>query len=96
MNEFDSSGIRGPVLARVAQAVALLGEWGGFCDSERRDGTIALRCPECPLGLVVAGHPEVCRLVETVLADVLGMPVHQRCRMDPAPQCHFEVETATG
>jgi predicted ArsR family transcriptional regulator len=40
---------------RVTQAVALLGEWGGFCTPERQDGKVILRCPDCPLALVVAG-----------------------------------------
>ena len=44
----------------------------------------------------VVGHPEVCRLVETLLADVLGLPTQQRCQTDPAPQCIFEIETGVG
>src|SRR5262245_11802829 len=52
---------------RVAQAVRLLGDWGGFCQSEGQDGKVVLRCSDCPLALVVVGHPEVCRLMETVL-----------------------------
>lgn len=76
---------------RVAQAVTLLGEWGGFCQSAGQDRMIALRCSACPLALVVVGHPEVCRLVETVLADLLSVPVKQRCRTEPAPQCYFEI-----
>ena len=81
---------------RVAQAVALLGEWGGFCGSEGGDGRIILRCSDCPLALVVAGHPEVCRLMETVLADMLGVPVRQRCQTEPPPRCNFEIGEADG
>jgi predicted ArsR family transcriptional regulator len=79
---------------RVAQAVTLLGDWGGFCRSEGQDGQLVLRCSRCPLALVVAGHPEVCRLVETVLADLLSVPVQQRCQAEPAPQCYFEIGAA--
>ena len=89
------SAVRAVNLAeRVAQAVTLLGEWGGFCESERQNGKIVLRCSGCPLALVVAGHPEVCHLVETVLADLLSAPVKQHCQTDSAPQCYFEVEAA--
>src|SRR5437764_8077120 len=77
---------------RIVQAVSLLGEWGGFCQSEGRDGKILLRCPDCPLALVVTGHPEVCLVMETVLADLLGVPVQQRCETGPAPKCHFEIQ----
>src|SRR5262249_48006338 len=79
---------------RGEQAVTVLRELGGFCEAERQDGKIVLRCFECPLAPVVEGHPEVCHLVETVLADVLGVPVRQRCRAEPSPQCFFEVDGA--
>jgi predicted ArsR family transcriptional regulator len=94
-------GYRPAVLAeqpqkRVEQAIAVLRELGGFCKSEGGNGKITLRCFECPLGLVVMGHPEVCRLVEALLADVLGLPVQERCQTEPAPQCYFEIETGAG
>src|SRR5438445_7935002 len=60
---------------RVAQAVTLLGEWGGFCESKRQDGKVVLRCSDCPLTLVVAGHPELCHLVATCLTELFGVPV---------------------
>ena len=81
---------------RVEQAIAVLRELGGFCKSEQGNGKITLRCFECPLGLVVMGHPEVCQLVEALLADVLDLPVQQRCQTEPAPQCSFEIETGVG
>jgi predicted ArsR family transcriptional regulator len=76
---------------RVAEAVAVLGERGGACGPEKRDGKLAVRCFDCPLAAAVAGHPEVCRLLETMLADLLGVPVRQRCEAGPAPQCVFEI-----
>jgi len=80
---------------RVERAISVLRQLGGFCKSEEHDGKITLRCFES-LGLVVAGHPEACRLVETLLADALGLPVQQRCQTEPAPQCSFEIETGAG
>ena len=47
----------------------------------------------CPLAVAVEGHPEVCRLVETLLSDVLAVPVRQRCQTDPL-QCRFEFDPA--
>jgi len=79
---------------QVEQAIAILRELGGFCDHHEADGTVLLRCFECPFAEAVVGHPEVCLLVETVMADVLGVPVHQRCEAEPSPQCRFEIEPA--
>lgn len=78
----------------IDQAISVLRELGGFCEQKGENGKVVLRCFDCPMAVTVEGHPEVCRLVETVLADVLGVPVHQRCRTDPSPQCHFEIEAA--
>jgi DNA-binding transcriptional ArsR family regulator len=36
------------------------------------------------------GPPEMCRVVETLLAGVLAVPVRHQCRSDP-PRCRFEI-----
>lgn len=77
---------------RGEQAALVLHELGGFCEPEHQDGRVILCCSDCPLSAVVAGHPEVCVLMETVLTEVLGVPVQQRCRAEPQPQCRFEIE----
>lgn len=82
----------GPATDRTAQAVSVLRELGGFCEPKGENGKVILGCFECPLSVAAAGHPEVCRLVETVLADVLRVPVHSRCQQDP-PHCAFEIGT---
>jgi predicted ArsR family transcriptional regulator len=79
---------------RVAQAATVLRGWGGACESEREDGKWVVRCIECPPAAAAAGHPEVCRLVETMLAELLRVPVRQHCRMEPAPHCRFEIKAA--
>ena len=92
-----SAGQRPPDSAkakRVEQALSVLREMGGFCQSEGTDGKIIIRCFQCPLAVAVLGHAEVCNLVETVLGDVLGLPTQQRCQTEPVHQCYFEVGTA--
>ena len=79
---------------RVAQAATVLRGWGGACESGREDGKLVVGCMECPLAVAVAGHPEVCLLMESMLAELLQVPVQQHCRMQPAPQCRFEIGTA--
>jgi predicted ArsR family transcriptional regulator len=82
----------GHSLGRTDQAIAVLRELGGFCESKSQDGKVGIHCFDCPLAPVTLGHPEVCVLVETVLADILGVAVHQHCRTDPTPQCRFEID----
>lgn len=76
---------------RVGQAITVLGELGGLAELERSDGKLVIRSFDCPLAVAVAGHPEVCRLVETLLADIIGLPVHQHCRREPTLQCYFKI-----
>jgi predicted ArsR family transcriptional regulator len=77
---------------RVSEAIALLGDAGGACQSERDDGKLIVRCVDCPLLVAAVGHPEVCRLVETMLAGLLDVNVKQNCNPHPSPQCCFEID----
>jgi predicted ArsR family transcriptional regulator len=76
---------------RLQQAATLLGELGGLAEVEQQDGGLALRGFGCPLAAVVAGHPELCRAMETLLTDIVGAPVRERCQREPTPQCYFQV-----
>jgi predicted ArsR family transcriptional regulator len=86
-----SAARHGPSADRAA---IVLSELGGCCEREQNNGRLMLGCSDCPLGVAADGHPEVCRLVETILADVLKVPVQQRCRTDP-PKCRFEIADAS-
>ncbi len=83
----------GDLRARVDGAVALLGELGGLAEVEERDGGYVILGCSCPLAAAVKGHPESCLLAETLLAEVIGVPVRQTCDTE-ALRCRFEVGTA--
>ncbi len=79
---------------RVGGAVAVLGELGGLAEVEETDGRLVIRGFDCPLGAVVEGHPAACRVAESLLADLIGAPVTERCRHGTPPHCAFEVKTS--
>jgi predicted ArsR family transcriptional regulator len=82
---------------RAARAVAVLADFGGHAAIEDRNGALAVRSADgCPLAAVVAGHPEVCRLMETVLSDVAGVAMRETCQRGDAPKCSFQVGAADG
>lgn len=85
------AAVAGGAAGHPDRALAVLRDLGGFCDAEAQEGKTLLTCSDCPLGAVVAAHPEVCRLIETLLADVLGVPVQERCQVGEKPKCAFEV-----
>jgi predicted ArsR family transcriptional regulator len=81
------------VRSRLEAAVAVLNELGGFVELEECNGTSIIRGYSCPLTAMVPGHPEVCRLVEALLTELAGAPVHERCDRGERPRCCFEVAT---
>jgi predicted ArsR family transcriptional regulator len=80
------------VHARLEAAVGVLNELGGLAELEERDGGLVIRGYSCPLAAVTPDHPEVCRMVETLLAELAGVPVHEHCDRGESPRCCFEVE----
>ena len=76
---------------RVAAAAAMLGELGGLAQVERSDGAFVIRSASCPLAAVSAAHPEVCRLGQALVAQLVGVPVQERCDRGHSPRCCFEI-----
>ncbi len=81
----------GDLEARLAAAVAVLGELGGLAELERGDGEYVIRGYSCPLAAAVPGHPEVCRLAESLLEEVVGAPVRECCDRGEPFRCCFTV-----
>ena len=80
---------------RLETAVEVLNELGGLAELEERDGTLVIRGYSCPLGGVTPDHPEVCRMAESLVAEVAGVSVHERCDRGERPRCCFEVVSAS-
>ena len=81
------------IRARVGAAVEVLNELGGLAELEERNGSFVIRGYSCPLAAVAPEHPEVCRLAETLVAELAGVPVRERCDRGKRPRCCFEVAT---
>ena len=80
--------------ARLESAVEVLNDLGGLAELEEHDGGFVIRGYSCPLAGVTPDHPEVCRMVETLIAELAGAPVQERCDRGERPRCCFEVAAA--
>jgi predicted ArsR family transcriptional regulator len=80
--------------ARLQAAAGVLNELGGLAELEELDGTLVIQGYSCPLAAVTPDHPDVCRLAEALVAEVAGVPVHERCDRSERPRCCFEVAPA--
>jgi predicted ArsR family transcriptional regulator len=85
-----TDGVRGGLEA----AVGVLNELGGLAELEVRDGSFVIRGYSCPLAGVAPDHPEVCRMAETLLTELAGVPVYEHCDRGERPRCCFEVAPA--
>jgi predicted ArsR family transcriptional regulator len=84
----------GGTRARLEVAVAVLNELGGLAQLEERDGAYVIQGYSCPLAALTPDHPEVCRMAETLVTEVAGVPVYERCDRGERPRCCFEVSTS--
>ena len=80
------------IRARLEAAVRGSTSWAAS-PSSKSDGSFVIRGYSCPLAAVTPGHPEVCRLAETLIAELAGVPVGERCDRGKRPRCCFEVAT---
>ena len=79
------------VRMRIDAAYGVLGELGGVADIEEADGAVFIRGYSCPLAAVVPGNPQVCHIAETLLSELVGVPVRERCQKGERPRCCFEI-----
>ncbi|HWS56205.1 MAG TPA: ArsR family transcriptional regulator [Pyrinomonadaceae bacterium] len=87
-------GQEGDFEERVQVALKVLAAIGGAAEVERYDDKVVIRSTGCPLAAAVSVHPEVCRLAETLVAEVVKAPVEEHCNRDGPPRCRFEIKRA--
>lgn len=80
-----------PLRQRVERAADVLKKMGGLADV-RENGDIIIEGFSCPLSASVEHHPEVCKLAESLLTEIIQAPVHEMCDRSGPPRCTFRVE----
>jgi predicted ArsR family transcriptional regulator len=76
---------------RVTAAAAVLTALGGDVEVAHEDGAMLIRGSGCPLSAAVSHQPALCRTVETLVAEIVGSPVQQRCEHRDRPRCRFAI-----
>lgn len=77
------------LVPRLERAVGVLNDLGGLAESDLSGDVVAIRGYSCPLAAIVGTHPTVCHLAETLVSDIVGMPMHEQCERDARPRCRF-------
>jgi predicted ArsR family transcriptional regulator len=87
---------RGPELSldqRVDTALDSLAELGGAARVERSGNTVSIKSESCPFADAVIEHPEICKVAESMISEIVGKPVHESCDRTASPKCRFAIDT---
>ncbi len=76
--------------SRLDAAVTLLNGLGGLAEYEINERTITIQGYSCPLAAIAADYPDICTLAETLVSDITGIPMSERCERSERPRCRFE------
>lgn len=76
---------------RLEQTLSVLASVGGSARVTREEGRVRIESDSCPFADVVSDHPEVCKVTETIVADILCTDVVENCDRENIPKCRFQV-----
>ena len=76
---------------RIEAALRILKEMGGSATLHESEGKAFIRGNGCPLAAVTGRHPEACLIAESLLTQIIGARVKERCIHGAMPACRFQV-----
>jgi predicted ArsR family transcriptional regulator len=76
---------------RINATLALLKEMGGAASFSVRERKHFIVGNGCPFSALTADHPEACLIAESLLSEIIGVPIKERCIHVPTPSCRFEI-----
>jgi predicted ArsR family transcriptional regulator len=77
----------------VRVASELLNEQLGALTRVERNGHYMIRGAGCPLSALTGKQPAVCSAMETLVSEIVGVPVRECCDRSDRPRCCFEIHT---
>ena len=76
---------------RVALVSEMMNEQLGALTHVEGNGGYTIRGAGCPLAALTGKHPGVCLAIESLIAEVLRVPVRECCDRSERPKCCFEI-----
>lgn len=77
---------------RVFEVSELLNEQLGAITHVTENGGYVIRGRGCPLAALTGKHPAVCRAIESLVHEVLGVAVRECCDRNGRPCCCFNIK----
>lgn len=89
-----SADLPGDRAERINSALSAIESLGGSAEVFDDSGQTMIRSSGCPFAEAVEEHPEVCKVTESMLAEILGEEVEETCDRSAAPKCRFVIKEA--
>jgi predicted ArsR family transcriptional regulator len=83
--------LAGGLTSRAAAASAMLNEHLGALTHVEANGKIVIRGASCPLAALTGKHRGVCLAMESLVTEIVGVPVLECCDRVDRPRCCFEI-----
>lgn len=80
------------LLTRATAASTVLNAHLGALTHVEVNGHLLIRGAGCPLAVLTRKHPDVCLAVESLVSQIVGVPVRECCEREAGPRCCFEIE----
>ena len=81
---------------RARLAAVELYDFGGSPAVSETDGVLSISSDNCPFAEVVSEHPETCKIVESMVAEIVRAPVEEKCIRNGSPKCSFVIRQSEG
>jgi predicted ArsR family transcriptional regulator len=81
----------GSLSSRVKMVSEMMNEQLGTLTHVEGNGGYVIRGLGCPLAALTGKHSGVCLAMESLVAEVLGVPVRECCDRSERPRCCFEI-----
>jgi DeoR family transcriptional regulator, suf operon transcriptional repressor len=85
--------VSGGVKSRVAAVSQMMNEHLGAMTRVESNGGIVIRGAGCPLAALTGKHRGVCLAMESLVTEIVGVPVRECCDRHQQPQCCFEIQS---
>jgi predicted ArsR family transcriptional regulator len=82
----------GGLKSRVAAASAMMNERLGALTHVEDNGGIVIRGAGCPLTALTGKHRGVCLALESLVTEIVGVPVRECCDRKERPRCCFAIQ----
>lgn len=77
---------------KIERALDAIESLGGAATQVSSNGKTIISSESCPFAEAVAEHPEVCKITESMIAEILETDVNETCDRSGSPKCRFQIE----